>query len=531
MTEYRKPRRFFEDAGVVDPQSAFHVELEDVCNNKGQDLRTMIDLGRYFSIFAPRQSGKTTFFRGFSRHLEQDPTYVTILLSFQFMRPLAPPQFYRRFHESLTEQVTTRLASVGCDQKGAVETYLKSAGVESHAEMYDVFSTLNRLVPSKKLVVFIDEFDGIPSSELENFLTTLRELYQKYKGRKDKALYSVGLVGIRDITKLIVGGVSPFNIADQIRLPPFSLKNIRDLYAQYTEETHQPFTEQAVHRVCEETAGQPWLVNRLGTILTVDVRPGTTEAITEEDVDRAVEALLFEENSHFDNITEKAGQFRETFIDVVFDGVQYVPGDEEQSLLLTHGLIKAHEKDLHVSNPIYKRRFTRTFFQEVAGRVDTSGRSYYLSDGSLDMERVLSDFEKYIAQIGAAAFHSTKKPLEVTGKFQLTAWLYQFVAKGGGDLFYERETDFGVMDIMLVHNGKKYIIELKIDRYSGTGEDALEQLTDKYLLTERVDHGYIVLFAPKTRAGELRTPERRRVGEKEVLIHRIAIGRDKGETR
>jgi hypothetical protein len=49
-------------------------------------------------------------------------------------------------------------------------------------------------------------------------------LYQEYKESKDKALYSVGLVGTRNITKLIVGSVSPFDIADQVGLPPFSLK-------------------------------------------------------------------------------------------------------------------------------------------------------------------------------------------------------------------------------------------------------------------------------------------------------------------
>lgn len=62
------------------------------------------------------------------------------------------------------------------------------------------------------------------------------------------------------VTKLIVGGVSPFNIADQVELPPFSLKNIHEPYAQYTEETNQPFTQSAVKKVCEETAGQPWLL-------------------------------------------------------------------------------------------------------------------------------------------------------------------------------------------------------------------------------------------------------------------------------
>ncbi|MCP5052981.1 MAG: hypothetical protein GY940_37780, partial [bacterium] len=207
-----------------------------------------------------------------------------------------------------------------------------------------------------------------------------RELYQKYKKRKDKALYSVGLVGIRNITKLIVGGVSPFNIADQVKLPPFSLKNVRDLYAQYSEETNQPFTEEAAKTVYAETAGQPWLVNRLGTILTVEIKPETTESITQEDVKEAVEILLYEDNSHFDNITEKAKQYKETFMDVVFNGVEYIPGDEEQSLLLTHGLIKAEGKDLRVGNPIYKKRFTKTFFREAAAQTDVSSMRYYLPD-------------------------------------------------------------------------------------------------------------------------------------------------------
>ena len=249
-----------------------------------------------------------------------------------------------------------------CPQLDVIKSYIEACTISDHISFRELFEELNRIVKQKKIVIFIDEFDGLPIDDLENFLTALRELYQEYRGHEDKALYSVGLVGIRNITKLIVGGVSPFNIADQVELPPFSLKNIHDLYVQYTEETNQPFTEGAVKKVFKETAGQPWLVNRLGTILTINIRPETTEAINREDVEKGVEILLYEENSHFDNITEKAKQFKETFIEVVFDGVEYIPGDEEQSLLLTHGLIKAEGKNLFVSNPIYKKRFTKTFF-------------------------------------------------------------------------------------------------------------------------------------------------------------------------
>ncbi len=141
------------------------------------------------------------------------------------------------------------------------------------------------------------------------------------------------------------------------------------------------------------------------------------------------------------------------------------------------------------------------------------------------MERVLTDFEKYVARIGAAAFHSTRWPLEVTGKFQLTAWLYQFVSEGRGELYYESRSGLGNLDILLVYGNKKYIIETKINRYAGSLEEALEQLMEKYLLTERANSGYIVLFDPKIKAGVLCVPQRHRVGEKDVVSLHIAIGK------
>ena len=522
---YKKQKRYFEKSGVVDPSASYHVSLKNVTNMDNQDIKTMVDLGRYFSIFAPRQSGKTTFFKDFSSKLEKDPAYVSMLLSFQAYKNIDSQRFYQLIQKEIYNQLINRLQAVNCSKLDTIKACLDSHNLTDHISLSELFEELNRIIEFKKIVIFIDEFDGIPINELENFLTILRDLYQKYKERTDKALYSVGLVGIRNITKLIVGGVSPFNIADQVKLPPFTLENVRDLYAQYTEETNQPFTEKAVKKVFDETAGQPWLVNRIGTILTINIKPETINPINEKDVEKGIEILLYEENSHFDNITEKARQYKETFIEIVFDGVEYIPGDEEQSLLLTHGLIKAEGKKVRVSNPIYQKRFTRMFFRDIAGKVDISFSRYYLSDGNLDMERILVDFEKYIAQIGAAAFYSTNKPMEVTGKFQLTAWLYQFVSDGKGELYYESRTGLGIMDIMLIYKGRKHIIETKVKRYRGTVDEALEQLAEKYLLPERVSHGYIVLFAPKTRVGELCTPQKHILAGKEILSFNIGIGR------
>ena len=335
------------------------------------------------------------------------------------------------------------------------------------------------------------------------------------------------MVGIRNIAKLIVGGVSPFNIADQVKLPPFTLKNVHDLYVQYTQETNQPFTEEAVKKVFNDTAGQPWLVNRIGTILTVDIKPETTEPITEDDVEKAIKHLLKERNSHFDNLLEKAKLYKETFVRITFNGVDYNPDDEDQSWLEQYGLIDEKHDKAVVANAIYKRRFLKAFFQESGATADISLDAYFTSDGFLNMEAILSDFEEYIIQIGVSAFYKSQKPYEKTGQFLLTAWLYQFVERGKGELRYEVPSGLGRMDILLIYRGCKYIIETKINRSHGNRalNKAIDQLCGKYLLTERADEGYAVIFDLKTMVGELCTPQKHIVEGKEILSFNIGIGR------
>ena len=524
---YRKPGRTFEKSGAVNPETSYYVPLENVVNTDNQDIKTMVDRGRYFSIFAPRQSGKTTLFKRICDRLHKDRTYIGIILNFQKHKELDRREFYSRIEKELYEQLLDRLRDVNCDKCDTVAQFLDNHRLIDHLSLGDLFEELNRIIQAKKIVIFIDEFDGIPSNELANFLMTLRDLYQKYKEVKQKALYSIGLVGIRNITKLVVGGVSPFNIADQVNLPPFSLQNIRDLYAQYTEETNQPFTEEAIKKVHEETGGQTWLVNRLATILTVNIKPGTAEPIDEQDVEKAIRVLLIERNAHFENLYEKAKLHKEMFVEIVFDGVKYNPDDEDQTWLEQYGLVINKDGKAVAANNIYKRRYVETFFNEAKVPAGISSSEYVLPGDRLDMENILLDFDRYIAQIGVRAFYQDKKPYEKTGQFLLTAWLYQFVKDGQGDLRYESVTGLGRMDIILNHKGRKYIIETKVD-HRGDIERIIQrgiaQVVQKYLATETVDEGFLVIFDTGTRAGAVNKPQVHDKENKMVTCFIIGIG-------
>ncbi len=524
---YQKPILFFEDCGAVDPKMSYYVPLDNVVNSDNQDIKTMVDRSRYFSIFAPRQSGKTTFFKRMCDQLHKDRTYIGIVLNFQQYEGADKNLFYSKIGNELCEQLLDRLKEVECDKYDTVTQFLENNHISDYFSFGDFFEELNRIIQTKKIVIFIDEFDGIPLSELGNFLATLRDLYQKYKEVNRKALYSIALVGIRNITKLVVGGVSPFNIADQVELPSFSLNNVCNLYNQYTSETNQPFTEEAVKRIHAETGGQTWLVNRLATILTVNIKPATVEPINEEDVEKAIQILIKERNSHFDNLDEKAKQYKEAFIDIVFDGVEYNPGKEDQTWLEQFGLVKNIDGKAVVANDIYKKRYIKMFFDEVTENAFMSPQFYALPDGRLDMENILLDFDRYIAQIGVRAFYQGKKPHEKTGQFLLTAWLYQFVKGGESDLRYESITGLGRMDIILHVKGRKYIIETKVN-YFGDMERLIQQgvtqVTQKYLLTESVNEGFLVVFDTATLVGTLTKPQVHLKDERKVTCFIIGIG-------
>ncbi|MCD4787163.1 MAG: hypothetical protein K8R09_02970 [Desulfobacterales bacterium] len=126
MMNYKKPKRYFEKSGVVDPKASYYVSMENVTNMDKQDIKTMVDLGRYFSIYAPRQSGKTTFFEDFCHKLKKDTTYIPILLSFQDYKELDKATFYDLIQEEIYEQLLQRLDEVHCENLPAVRDLLST---------------------------------------------------------------------------------------------------------------------------------------------------------------------------------------------------------------------------------------------------------------------------------------------------------------------------------------------------------------------------------------------------------------------
>jgi hypothetical protein len=497
----RPQKRRFETQGNPIPSQHYLVENRHIVNQDGIPIEQLLERGRYFTIFAPRQMGKTTFFVEFSRELSKNPLYVPIILSFQTVKDFDTPRFYRTILREFAPQLQKRLDEINGTGAGEAAAFCQQYEMVDDEGFQLFFAGLYKILSKKRIIVFIDEFDGIPAHELGKFLNALREMYLGNKRNQTYLLHSIGLVGIRNFAQLnITGTISPFNIADQVRIPPFTLAEIENLYGQFTGETGQPFTPEACRRVHEETGGQPFLCNRLGQILTNDVKPSVVDPIDEPDVHKALKILHYENNAHFANIVDKARRYHQTLARIVLTGdVNYNVRREDVAELDLFGLIKAGPQDVaQAANPIYQRIFLDVFELDKMQqniRPEFVVADFILDDGRLDMVAVLSSFSAFIQRLGVNLFAMFPgAPQEAIGQYLLLAYVDLIVKSANGDSNAEVLTGNGYADIKLLYRGQKFCLEMKMWQ----GPAAFAQQDKKpiadYAASEGLNEGYLVYF-------------------------------------
>ncbi|MFR1368875.1 MAG: hypothetical protein ACLSA0_01435 [Eisenbergiella massiliensis] len=72
-------RRYFNTTGACNPQLHYMVDIQ----GRLEEIKNLVDAGKYFTINRARQYGKTTTIKALSEYLEND--YVVVSLDFQRM--------------------------------------------------------------------------------------------------------------------------------------------------------------------------------------------------------------------------------------------------------------------------------------------------------------------------------------------------------------------------------------------------------------------------------------------------------------
>ncbi|MDQ1352642.1 MAG: hypothetical protein QG657_2948, partial [Acidobacteriota bacterium] len=258
--------KFFNTAGLCIAED--HYMVNPIMRLK--EVERLIAKKLYFTIHAPRQSGKTTYLYALAQKLNGEGKYIALVVSFE-----------RAGVGSMTLDVaneTVMNAIYNSSTRQLAETYRpENPGGKNFPDLYNYLHTWS-FAQEKPIVLFIDEIDALMDDVL---ISILRQLRDGYQGRPKHFPSSVVLVGLRDVRdyrakvrddQKSMGTASPFNIkSESLLLKNFTKQEVCELLEQHTKETGQVFSEKVKEEVFLLSNGQPWLTNALANQIVSEI--------------------------------------------------------------------------------------------------------------------------------------------------------------------------------------------------------------------------------------------------------------------
>ena len=168
------------------------------------------------------------------------------------------------------------------------------------------------------------------------------------------------------------------------------MEQVAELYGQYTQDVRQPFATSVIELIHEKTAGQPFLINRLGQILTEELEIAKTEEISIKHFQEAYARLLKDENTHFDTLVKNIRlepEFKDILIDIIAGQQErrFNRRDKNLQSLVTFGVVKEKEGLCVIDNPVYQSIIIDAFSPFINGVEDK-----YLPEDTEDFTDYLS---------------------------------------------------------------------------------------------------------------------------------------------
>ncbi len=470
--------RTFNTSGPNIPERHYTISRQKLIQ-RGLNL---VQNERYFTIWAPRQTGKSTYFRLLATELAQEG-YEVAHINFENYATTSITGFIKTFKEKLT-------AFLGIDFNGEME-------------IARVFATLEA-VKNKKYVLIIDEVEGINPDYLSVFLHSIRN---SYHSRTEHCLKSVILVGVSNITGIIQGNASPFNTNDSLNVPYFTKEEIYELLKMHEDETGQLFAAEVKEKIAYITAGQPGLVNGFGYNLVETFPDAALFSYTEYlEIEEKYTSVYIDKN--ISNIINKGKQHRKFIEKLLFDDrkVFFEIYDERIKFLSVNGLIaRNHDGNIVFNVPLYKKCLQHAFAAPMNGESEEISKNielqdYFSSEKGLNIDKIIRNYQVYAKKRGFSYFMEKDDAgnniglKEAALVHSFDTYIHSFLQVFEGKSYLEAKTALGNSDLIINMQGSEFVVEAKIFRDSTQFRKGKIQLA-YYIQSLGLKTGIYLVFA------------------------------------
>ncbi len=458
--------RYFHSYGPVDCEEHFCVDRTELINKcKKQLIGNPEKGGHYFTIWAPRQAGKTWVMRQVVKEIKSgyEDKFQIGAVSMQgiVMEDDEPKENFL--------QHAPRLLSNGFGIHNLSEP-------ENWAGWTNLFRKTTG--PFKKpVILFIDEFDSLPLHVIDQVITMFRNIYLD---RDNYLLHGLALIGVQAVLGSHKG--LPFNIQRSLNIPNLTQEETEELFRQYQNESGQNIEPEVLENIFKKTKGQPGLVSWFGELLTEKCNPGQDKNIDSRSWKLAWSKAKFTEP----NLIAKARlpEYREILMAVFSQtDVPFAFHDPVCNYLYLNGIIEPYTVESDKGEITDFCRFSSPFVQEciysalgmemmrtmpVRPLDPLDDLSDVLDGPELNLSALMDRYRDYLRRLKAAGHEVWKdQPLRVDlkireagGHFHLHAWLCNAIGRDCG-VSPEFPTGSGQVDIHIRCDGKQGIIEVK----------------------------------------------------------------------
>lgn len=443
--------------------------------------------GNYFTVWAPRQCGKTWLLQQIVEKIRQTEQYHVAILTLELAKE-------EKNEDSIVSILLEKLQTAYS---------LKFPAIKKISEIPSLFT---KTYFNKPVILVLDEFDALEEEWINRIVAVFRDMFtsrtnEPKKKSEDKPclLHGLALIGVRSVLGIENEKGSPFNVQRSIHVPNLTLDEVKNMFQWYEKESNQSIKPEVIDRLYYETNGQPGLTCWFGELITETYNEQKNLPISMTNFNRAYSAAThILPNNNILNLISKVN--KPPYNDIVMDffktgeKIEFKFTNKETNYLYMNGLITPEEAEDHLfyikfSCPFVQKSIFDYFSSEIFGYLgqlihplDTMTDA--INEENLYIPAIINRYRDYLKKNRETFFKNVPrrktdlKIYEAIFHFNLYRYLVNLLNSRGVMVIPQFPTGNGKIDLILEYKDKKYALELKSFKDMYLFEKGIEQAAD-----------------------------------------------------
>jgi hypothetical protein len=443
--------------------------------------------GHYFTVWAPRQTGKTWIMQQILQRLKKDPRFHVLKINLEILKE----------EKNVSNVIGTIAEYIG---EGLNMNF---TGIKSPKQFQEIFKNTGI---EKPVILILDEFDAIVEKGINAVVGAFRNIYihrrdesDKTTGQKTYLLHGVALIGVRSVLGIDNEKGSPFNVQRSVHIPNLTFAEVEEMFEWYEKESGQKVEEEVTRELYEETLGQPGLTCWFGELLTETYNHDMNKPITMYNFEEAYAAAThILPNNNILNIISKVQKkpYDEKVIELFQTREKTVFNfdNKELNYLYMNGVVdqeKVGHKLYYVrfSCPFVQKRifnyFSRQIFSHLGQLIQPlDAMKDAVNEETLHIPNIINRYQAYLKKNREIFFKNVPrrkddmKIYEAIYHFNLFRYLYDLLGGMEIEVIPQFPTGNGKIDLILKYREKIYALELKSFKNMYTFEKGIDQAAE-----------------------------------------------------